>query len=48
MQAERWKKIEELYQAALAHPSENRAEFPGAGLPGGAAIADRIPPGGFF
>ena len=27
MQAERWKEIEELYQAALAQPAENRAAF---------------------
>jgi len=26
MLAERWKKIEELYQAALAEPAEKRAE----------------------
>jgi len=27
MQAERWKQIEELYQAALAQPAEKRAAF---------------------
>jgi hypothetical protein len=27
MQAERWKQIEELYQAALAQPPEKRAAF---------------------
>jgi hypothetical protein len=27
MQAERWKQIEELYQAALAQPPEKRAVF---------------------
>jgi len=27
MQAERWKKIEELYQAALAQPPDRRSDF---------------------
>jgi len=32
MEPERWKKIEELYQAAMAQPAENRADIP-ASLP---------------
>jgi hypothetical protein len=34
MQAERWKQIEELYQAALAQPPEKRAEFLTQACPG--------------
>src|ERR1700683_1810470 len=34
MQAERWKQIEDLYQAALAQPPEQRPEFIGQACPG--------------
>ena len=33
MQADLWKKIEALYQAALAEPPEKNNAIPGAGLP---------------
>jgi non-specific serine/threonine protein kinase/serine/threonine-protein kinase len=34
MQADRWKQIEDLYQAAVAQPPENRAEFIEQACPG--------------
>ena len=48
MQADRWKKIQELYEAAIALPAEKRAEVLEQACPGGAAIADRIRPEALF
>jgi predicted Ser/Thr protein kinase len=42
MQAERWKKIEELYQTALAQPPEKRAEFMKQACPGDAELRAEV------
>ncbi|MGA3027191.1 MAG: serine/threonine-protein kinase [Bryobacteraceae bacterium] len=42
MQAERWKKIEELYQAALGQPREKRAEFMKQACPGDAELRAEV------
>jgi hypothetical protein len=38
MQAERWKKVEELYEAAVALPPERRADFLAQACPGDAGL----------
>ena len=42
MQAERWKQIEDLYQAALAQPPEKRAAFLAQACPDDAQLLGEV------
>ena len=42
MDADRWKKIEELYQAAIALPPGKRAEFLAQACPAGAGLRGEV------
>ena len=42
MEAERWKKIEGLYQAAIAQPPEKRAEFLAQACPADAGLRGEV------
>jgi Tol biopolymer transport system component len=42
MQAERWKKVEELYEAAIALPPEKRAEFLAQACPADAGLRGEV------
>jgi hypothetical protein len=42
MQAERWKQIEDLYQAALAQPPEKRAAFLAQACPDDAQLRAEV------
>src|ERR1039457_1021710 len=42
MQAERWKKVEELYEAAIALPPEKRADFLAQACPADAGLRGEV------